>query len=258
MNKHGKHLKSSKIEVNKKMKKKHLKVQNYLLIIFIIIFIVSGSILLKWYINTGNSKEKYEKLADEVTKVNDEGEENDLIDFEKLKSINSDIVAWIIIDGTTINYPVMQTTDNNYYLSKNFYKEYDRCGSVFLDYKSQFTDKNIVIYGHNIKRGTMFSDLENICNGKLGNNIDINIYMQGKEMRFQVFSSYVIKPEDYSINTSITENEFGDFKQTLLKRSKIDFLSEYNNTNQIITLSTCDRTGKKRILVHAGLEEVKY
>ena len=76
--------------------------------------------------------------------------ENDkqVIDFEKLKSINPDVVAWIKIDGTTIDYPIMQTTNNEYYLKKDIYNNYEQCGSIFLDYKnnSNFTDKNIVVY----------------------------------------------------------------------------------------------------------------
>lgn len=253
--KHSGHSKRSKEVRGKGNITKKLTLQNCLLTIFIIIFIVSGAILLNWYISTGNSEKKYEELASEVISTDNQ---QSVIDFEKLRETNSDVVAWIEIDGTTINYPVMKTTDNSYYLTNNFYKEYDRCGSLFMDYKSSFTDKNIVIYGHNIKRGIMFADLENVCNGSLGNDIDVNIYMPDKTMKFKVFSSYSIDPEDYSINTSITENEFDEFKQTLSKRSKIDFVSDYNGSNQILTLSTCDRSGKRRVLVHASLEEVNY
>ena len=104
----------------------------------------------------------------------------------------------------------------------------------------------------------MFADLENIANGKLGNNINIELYMPDRKMNFKVFSSYNIDPEDYAINTSITENELDEFKTTLKERSSMDFESEHENTNQVLTLSTCDRTGKKRVLVHAGLEEIHY
>ncbi len=242
----------------RKRKSNNNKIQNVLLILFIVIFLVSGFILLKWFLDTNKSNDTYKELAQEVVNVNEENPDGNKIDFEKLKSINSDVVAWIKIDGTTINYPVMKTTDNNYYLKKNFYKEYDVCGSLFLDYKSNLTDKNIVIYGHNIKRGIMFADLENIANGKLGDNINIELYMPDRKMNFQVFSSYDIDPEDYSINTSIAENELDEFKTTLKTRSSMDFESECDYTNQILTLSTCDRTGKKRILVHAGLQELQY
>ena len=243
---------------SEKRNRKSNKIQNIVLIIFIIIFLVSGFILLKWFLDTKKSDDKYKELTQEVVSVDEEDSNENIIDFDKLKSINSDVVAWIKIDGTTINYPVMKTTDNNYYLKKNFYKEYDVCGSLFLDYRSNLTDKNIVIYGHNIKRGIMFADLEKVVNGKLGNNIKIELYMPDRKMCFKVFSSYNIDPEDYAINTSITENELDEFKKTLKERSNMEFESEYDNSNQILTLSACDRTGKKRVLVHAGLDEINY
>ena len=269
--KHSKHFKDNKkdkLENKKKTEKNHKKqtsqiinVQNILLAIFIIIFIISVFILVRWYINTGESIKTYDDLAEQVISVDateDSNSNANPIDFEKLKSINSDVVAWIKIEGTTINYPVMKTTDNDYYLKKDFYKEYDNCGSIFQDYRSNFTDKNIVVYGHNIKRGIMFSDLENIANGKLGNNVNIEIYLPDRMMKFKVFSSYYSEPEDYAINTAVNENELNTFKQTIKQRSEKEFESDYNNSNQIITLSTCDRTGKKRVLVHGALSEISF
>ena len=253
-----KHYNNAKQSESKNKKSRKRLIQNIFLIIFVIIFLASGGILLKWYLDTGKSNDKYKELAEKVIYINKENSNEQNIDFNKLESINSDVEAWLKIDGTIINYPVMKTTDNNYYLTRNFYKEYDSCGSIFLDYRSNLTDKNIVIYGHNIKRGLMFADLEKITNGELGNNIDIELYMPNKKMIFKVFSSYAIKPEDYSINTSITENELDEFKQVLKQRSEIEFESEYTNSNQILTLSTCDNTGKKRILVHASLNEISY
>lgn len=230
--------------------------QKILLILFIIIFIVSGVVLIRWYYNASKAEEKYEQLSNGVTKVENEEE---VIDFEKLKSINPDVVGWVKIDETTINYPIMQTTNNEYYLKKDIYNNYEQCGSIFLDYKnsSNFTDKNIVIYGHYIKKGIMFADLVKIYDGTLGNDVTVNIYTPEKTMKFKVFSSYETDPEDYSINTSIQENEYNEFINTLKGRSKNNFESEFINSNQILTLSTCDSSGKKRILVHASLDEVK-
>jgi sortase B len=276
MSKHSRHSKSimetirtkktNKSYNNRNFKQSNAKrkmpgYQKILLIIFIIIFIYSGVTLLKWYINTGDSEKKYQDLAQEVEISNESSSEENknIIDFEKLKSINSDVVGWIKIDKTNINYPIMQSTDNNYYLTKNFYNEYDRSGSVFLDYKNQknFTDKNMVIYGHNIKRGTVFADLVDLCKGNFGKDIAIYIYTEEKTMEFKVFSSYEIEPEDYSINSKISEGEFEQFKQTILKRSQIDFDGNAEGGNQILTLSTCDNSGKKRIIVHAVLESVQ-
>ena len=129
MAKHAKRYAKSPIDARKierrKRKTKINKMQDILLIIVIFIFLVSGFILLKWFLDTNKSEDTYKELAQEVVSVNEENADKNAIDFEKLKSINPDVVAWIKINGTTINYPVMKTTDNNYYLKKNFYKEYD-------------------------------------------------------------------------------------------------------------------------------------
>ena len=246
-----------KQERKEKGKKNNMPIyQKILLFIFIIIFILSGLILIRWYYNASKAEEKYEQLSNEVTKV-----ENDkqVIDFEKLKSINPDVVAWIKIDGTTIDYPIMQTTNNEYYLKKDIYNNYEQCGSIFLDYKNNpnFTDKNIVVYGHHIKKGIMFADLIKIYDGTLGNDVTVNIYTPKKTMKFKVFSSYETEPEDYSINTNVQESDYNEFINTLKQKSKISFNSEFENSNQILTLSTCDSSGKKRILVHSSLEEIK-
>lgn len=232
------------------------KYQKVLLIIFILVFIISGIILVRWYYNATKAEEKYQELSNEVTKVEDEEE---VIDFEKLKSINEEVVGWIKIEGTTIDYPIMQTTNNDYYLRKDIYNNYEQCGSIFLDYKnsSSFTDKNIVIYGHHIKKGIMFADLIKIYDGSLGNDVIINIYTPEKIMNFKVFSSYETEPEDYSINTNIQEGNYLEFVNTLKQRSKNNFNAEFTNSNQILTLSTCDSSGKNRVLVHSALEEVK-
>ena len=243
--------------------KTKIGIQEILLIIFICAFFVSGYILLNWYINTEKSNETYEQLEEQVisqeeVENSENTEKESIIDFEKLININSDVVAWIKIDGTNINYPVVKSTDNNYYLNKNFYKENDICGSIFLDYRSNMTDKNIVMFGHNIKRGYMISDLEKIAKGEIGSNINIIVYTQDKIMSFDVFSSYIIEPEDMAINTRINEENLYEFKQTMKKRSQKNFEGEYLNSNQILTLSTCDRSGKNRVLVHAGLNNIEY
>ena len=247
-----------KKETNKHAKKQIPIFQKILLIIFIIIFIVSGFILGRWYYNTSQTEKKYIDLAKEVAEETTENKES-TIHFEELKQINADVVGWIKIDNTTIDYPILQTTNNDYYLKKDIYKEYDQCGSIFMDYKNQsnFTDKNTVIYGHHIKKGIMFADLVNIYNGKLGNDVKIYVYTPDKTMIFEVFSSYQTEPENYSINTAITENELHDFIKVLKERSEKEFIGKYENTDKILTLSTCDSTGKKRVLVHAALVEIK-
>lgn len=247
-------------ESNRNRKKKRT-IQNILLAIFIITFVVSGIILANWYMRMGNAEEKYEELAELYTNTNDDGEDegvSNIVDFEQLEDINSDIVAWIKIDNTSINYPVMQTTDNSYYLSKNFYKEDESSGSIFMDYRSKITDKNIVVYGHNIKKGTMFADLVNIYEGDLGTDVNIYLYTSDRMMKFKVFSSYCTTQEEYSVDTTISKSNFKEFKQTVAEKSEIEFTGNYETASQIITLYTCNNSGKKRIIVHAELEKVVF
>ncbi len=253
----GKHFKESRFTKSiKKIGQRNTKMpflQKCLLIVFILTFIISAIILFKWYVETSNSEKQYQQLSDDVNKDSESQEKDVSVDFGKLKEINSDVVGWIKINETNIDYPIVQKKDNDYYLNKNFYNKDDRTGAIFVDYKnkSDFTDINTVIYGHNIKRGTMFADLEDIYNGKLGKNVEINIETPTQHLKYIVFSSYNIEPEDYGINTSISSNNYLEFKENLAKKSKINFEQNIESQSNILTLSTCDRTGKRRILVHA-------
>jgi len=242
--------------------RRRINFSQILLVVLLLVFIVSGSVVANWFIRTSNAEKKYENIASKVVligKKDESAESNfDTVNFQELKSINADAVAWIKIDGTTINYPVMQTTNNEYYLNNDIYKKSDSCGSIYMDYQNdkRVVDKNTVLYGHYIKRGIMFADLEKICKGDLGKDIDIYIYTPEKSMRFKVFSSYTTIPEEYSINTEITEKEYEQYVETLKNKSEKEFNGKPDYSNQIITLSTCDKSGKKRILVHAELEDI--
>ena len=263
----AKHLKTK--SKNRKRNERFAIPQKILLIVFVCVFLYSTITLVNWFIGTVKTDNKYKDLSEKVVKEDsinkqpdESGNKESIINFEELKKINEDIIGWIRIENTSINYPIVQYTDNDYYLKKDIYKEYDACGSVFMDYKNnkKFTDKNNVLYGHNIKSGIMFADLVKIYENKLtegkDNNIDIHIYTETMERIYKVFSSYKTEPEDYSIDTSVTENEYKEFIENLKNRSETDYNIDPKQSSQILTLSTCDNTGKKRILVHAKLDKI--
>ena len=123
-----------------------------------------------------------------------------------------------------------------------------------MDYKNtnNFKDRNTVIYGHNIKSGLMFADLAKIQKGELGQEINFEIYTQNEKLEYKVFSSYLTEPEDYAIKSNIvTEEDMEDYIQTMLDRSTILYNVVPTKSDRVLTLSTCDKTGKNRILVHA-------
>lgn len=117
-----------------------------------------------------DGQKEYEELK-EYTEEKVNGQQDDpteseaeekTIDFEELRKINEDIVAWIQIPGIDVDYPVVQGEDNEYYLHHTFRKEVNKAGSIFLDYRNRadFTEQRVIIYGHNMKDGSMFSNLK--------------------------------------------------------------------------------------------------
>ena len=207
-------LKNSKKQNGKKHKNIYFTIIE---LILIVIIVFSGYKIYKWYI--------YNKK-------------------------NMDTVAWIKVEGTDIDYPVVQSKNNDYYLNHSFDKSSNGAGWVFADYKNKFdgTDKNIVVYGHNRRDGSMFSSLKNILNVEWYNNDD-NKYVTF--ITDTEFSIYQTENEDYYIKTSFSENEFYSFLQTIKNRSIKNFNVDVNENDSILTLSTCANDNKYRVVLHA-------
>ena len=251
-----------------KKKKKDLKkafaiMRLSLFIVFFIIFVFSLVNIIRWAIFNKRSKEDIENVKTSVIRgsfdKNKENEDDKLenpINFEELKNINSDAVAWIRIKDTSINYPIVQAKDNDYYLHKDINKKYSTCGWIFMDWQNSetFIDKNTVIYGHNIKSGVMFADLLKIQRNQLGKDITIEIYTPDEKLEYKVYSSYMIEPEGYAIKSNIvTEDVFQDYLKTMIGRSTIDYNIMPTTSDKVLTLSTCDNSGQNRVLIHAVL-----
>lgn len=240
----------------KKKKNKKLKIIIILIQIVLIFLIIYSAIqIYRWnHENVENSKildEIYDVIIDEST---DEPESK--IDFNKLKQLNTDTVAWLKVNGTQIEYPVVKSKDNSYYLTHNFYNSYNKAGWIFADYKNKLdgTDKNIVIYGHNREDSSMFASLKNILTKDWYENeanLKINLSTEYENSIYQVFSVYKIKNEDYYITTQFTQESFNSYIDTMKKRSIKDFGIDVNPDDKILTLSTCDNNTKYRIVLHA-------
>jgi len=177
------------------------------------------------------------------------------IDFNELEKINSDTVGYIIVPNTNVNYTVVKAKDNDYYLTHDFNKEYNNSGWIFTDYKNKVdgSDKNLVIYGHETSGGYMFGSLSNLLNEDILKNKEnqiISFITKNGLKKYQIFSIYTIKPEKYYITTDFTEEEFTRFKKAIKERSLYKIDASLENKN-ILTLSTCQNYGVKRLAIHA-------
>ena len=200
--------------------------------------------------------QKYITKNDAV-EANENSSQEFKVDFESLKKINPDTVAWIKINGIDLSFPVVKTNNNDYYLKHSFDKTYNPCGWIFADFKNKFDgeDKNIIIYGHNRKDGTMFSSLPQILNPDWYNNEEnkyITLITEQGEFKYEVFSIYQIKVEEYYLQTNFKSvKEYLNFLNTLKSRSTKDYGVELNANDKILTLSTCGKENKFRVVLHA-------
>ena len=214
-----------------------------LLIIFAISMILSVGNIIVWYIEN-NSNQKILK-KEESHLINSKDEKH--LD-SSIKNDNSDVVGWLIVEGTQISYPVVQYKDNDFYLSHNFEKEKNSAGWIFMDYQNTLDDQNIVIYGHHRKDGSMFGSIDNILNNTNKKDLSIYFITPRETIQYIIFSIYKI-----SSNDNYNDRIFSNFQHTIKKiaeRSEIEFNKNYYDTNQIITLSTCHNNNVDRMVVH--------
>ena len=188
------------------------------------------------------------KTIEEETKYN--------INFDELKKKNPDTVAYLKVNNTKIDYVVVKGKDNSYYLTHNFDKKYNIAGWVFADYHNKFdgNDKNIVVFGHNMKSGSMFGTLKRAFRSKWYNNPDnrnIVFVTPDGEHIYEIFSMYTIKAEMYYMTTSFDGDEFKTFISKIKGRSIHDFNVNVSESDQILTLSTCASGSSYRNVIHA-------
>lgn len=243
--------------------KKKFSYLHVIRLIAIAIFIYSLIYILMWQNDNAQTTKMMREIYSSVdfTKTisldTGDGSVADVLDFTNLLKKNKETVAWVKVNGTNIDYPVVAHKDNDYYLNHSFNNTKNSAGWIFLDSSNSkdFTDKNTVIYGHNRKNGAMFSTLENTLNkswfSKDDNKI-LTLYTPKKTYHYQVFSVYKIKAETYHSTTDFKdEKDYQKFINKMIKRSKFDFKVDVTTSDKILTLSTCADNKYYRIVLHA-------
>ena len=182
--------------------------------------------------------------------------------FDELLKKNDQTVGWIQINNTRVNYPIVQATDNNYYLNHDFNKRKNSMGWIYMDYRNNNKDlsANTIIYGHNINAGIMFGTLVNALYPKWYNkeqNRIISFNTPYANMKWQIFSIYKIKTTtDYLDSDFENDEAHQNFINLIKGRSINNFGVDVTPNDKILTLSTCANNTTK-IVIHAKLIETK-
>ena len=224
-------------------------------VLCLIVFVGSAGMLLNYFLTGMREQSSLEDLAKLKTEREDMKTDKGTVigKYVDLYGANSDIIGWITVDGTKIDYPVMQTQDDpEFYLRRNFQKEHATAGVPFMDASSDIfvPTSNFLIYGHNMKNGTMFHDMLKYK--------DKSFYQEHKTFRFDTIykggqGTYEIIAAGYSKIYSEDSDAFKYYQYAGIT-SRSDFneylkgvkeLSEYNTGvsaeygDQLVTLSTC-------------------
>jgi len=177
-----------------------------------------------------------------------------------LKQTNPDTVGWVSVNNTTVNYPVVQAENNSFYLVHDFNRNSNSLGWIFMDYRNDANNlqQNTIMYGHNLaKDKLMFGDLKKTLDPKWYKNPDnqyITFNTANADMQWKIFSIYkVAVTNDYLYNTFDTPEQFTEFINKMKSRSIYNFGVDVPADGKIITLSTCQNSGKNRLVIHAVL-----
>lgn len=270
----------------KKKKKYKLKWKNLIaLLIFLVAFVFlikSGVDVINYFIDASNTTSEIEEIENivkieevsdnENTEIIEQPEEIDErnpywdyikmnlinVNFDELLSLNNETKGWIQVNGTNINYPFVQTDNNDYYLTHSFNKNYNQAGWVFMDYRNDTVnyDRNTILYAHGMNNQTMFGSLRNILSSSWYNNTDnhvIKLSTPTENTLWQVFSVYHIETTNDYIQTEFaSDEEYQQFLDMLKTRSAVEFDTTVSATDKILTLSTCyNKTDK--VVMHAKL-----
>lgn len=198
------------------------------------------------------------RLSPTVTIHYTQEEEKELAVLEEYQTLynkNKSLIGWLKIADTNIDYPVMQTVNNEYYLDHNYNQEYDRNGSLFLDKDCDIVHRNtnLIIYGHHMKSGKMFGSLNDYQNEEYGKKHSLiqfdTIYEKGTYQVMYVFRSRVYSEEEvvfkyYQFLDAVSEKEFTSNMQEMAQLSLYDTGVTAQFGDELLTLSTCDSSEK--------------
>lgn len=231
-----------------------------IIVLFTLTLTISLYILNKDFSEFKEINDANNNLVTEVV-VEDSNEKKTEIEWEKLEYINKDIIGWINIANTNINYPILKDDDDLKYLNHSFNGEYNKNGSIFTINENPFQDNVTVLYGHNMKSGIMFSELGKYLNKNFfDEHRCFEIYTKNQNYKATIFSCYSTGINEEENNLKLLN--FNDEIEYYKNKSKFNYEGDIGKIKKIVKLSTCSYLNNhttptnQRYYIVAKLEEM--
>ena len=256
----------------KEKKKRSRKLQGAIFVIALVVFLFSAYQLLTIYLEYKQGSDEYEQLSEEAAKLLEEAKEALAPEkegegtgqkgvapwkklYDRMLQENEDYVAWITIEGTEIDYPIVQYEDNDFYLSHTFAKAENAAGTLFIDSNipEGMEGKHVIVYGHNMKNGSMFAGLKKFRQDDFyEEHKTFQVNTATGFYKYEIFSVSVISPESDTYTLDFADDaEFLDYIARMQERSIHDTGVTVDAEDKIITLSTCVNQNVDRLVVQA-------
>lgn len=251
-----------------KKNKKKKTAGDYLLTLGLLIalgvFAFAGWKLYGIYMDYKQAKDEYKKLEDMAVQPNPNGvrpgedgapadEPPIVVDFAALQAENPDVVGWLYVEALGISYPVVQGTDNEYYLHMTYQKTYNFAGTIFIDHENSrdFQDLNTIVYGHNMKDGSMFGILKRfVTENAYAASPYFWMLTPEKNYKYEIFSAYTAQINSLTYTLySKPGQEFTAYLKQMKANSEIETSAEPKKFDKIMTLSTCTGNSATRFVV---------
>ena len=227
-------------------------------------FLISGIKIVTYYTQSAIANKQYRALRNIATppkRQQEKEQEQEEVPFHEpaeFLKINDEFKGWLLVDDTAIDYPIVQAENNTYYLKHDFYKDMNHVGALFIDYRIDQMAENIIIYGHNLNNGEMFSELTAYKDEAFARlHRKINLQWNEEERVYRIDYICVIEDSgeeaDHINNLMATQSSEirNTFLASIQEKSLIRFVDEENNGNELLILCTCDKNSNQRLLIVA-------
>lgn len=222
------------------------------IILCICIMVYAGSQIYTQTREYAQGDQVYDSLKEAVTRKGTAGREEpgtgansqimDRVDVKALRELSGDAVAWIYSEGTVIDYPVMQAQDNNYYLTRLYDGTQNKVGSIFLDYRNapDFSDQNSILYGHHMKSGKMFAELEKYKRQDYyEQHPSMILFTPDATYEVRLVAGYVVNGTANNVERNFEGEAFADFIDDAKKKSTFTSDTVVESGDRIVTMVTC-------------------